>query len=275
MKLRASRKKWSWIAVGVVLPLLTTALIWYGDSASAAAGTLTLTLEPSLDGGGDTKAPTITKAELLSTAGAAIKTATMKAGAAEFDLSNVKAGDYFIRVNGLASDLVPTRIDDPTKSISQFVGKKLRATVVGSVADPTYRLKTYSKGQQEHAIVKYSNGTNAAPERYAYVVVSLKTTPQKIEVRTLGTAALLSSYSPAIPTHPTAGSPGFASWILGGKNHGKDENYGGTDAKCNTCHGNLDTRAAQYKSITNNSGWCFRCHAGKGGDPKGFVDPAQ
>lgn len=273
--MRASRKKWSWIAAGVALPFLAVALVWYGGSAFAAAGTLTLSLEPSLDGGGDVKAPSITKAELLSTAGAVVKTATLKAGAAQFDLSSVKAGDYFIRVNGLAADLVPTRIDDPTTSVTQFVGKKLRATVIGSVADPTYRLKTYSKGQQEHAVVKYSNGSNATPERYAYVVLSLKTTPQKIEVRTLGTAALLSSYSPASPSHPGPGTPAFASYILGGKNHGKDENYGGTDTKCNTCHGNLDTRAAQFKSIATNNGWCFRCHAGKGGDPKGFVDQTQ
>ncbi len=271
----ALRAKWSWIAVGVTLPFLAMALIWHGDFASAAGGTLTLRLEPSLDGGGDIKAPSITKAELLNTAGAVVKTATLNAGAAQFDLSNMKAGNYFIRVNGLAADLVPTRIDDPAKSVSQFVGKKLRATVIGSVADPTYRLKTYSKGQQEHAVVKYSNGSNATPERYAYVVLSMKTTPQKLEVRTLGTAALLSSFSPASPTHPGPGTPAFASYVLGGKNHGKDENYGGTDAKCNTCHGNLDTRAAQYKSIVINNGWCFRCHAGKGGDPKGFVDPAQ
>jgi len=234
-----------------------------------------LSLEPSLDGGGDVKAPSITKAELLNTRGAVVKTATLNAGNAQFDLSNLKAGDYFIRVNGLASDLVPTRIDDPTKSISQLVGKKLRVTVIGGVADPTYRLKTYSKGQQEHPVVKYSNLSNATPERYVYAVVALKTTPQKIEIRVLGTAALLTSYSPSSPTHPGPGSLAFASYILGPKNHGKDENYGGTDTKCNTCHGNLDTRPAQYKSIATNNGWCFKCHAGKGGDPKGFVDPTQ
>lgn len=81
-------------------------------------GTLTLSLDPSLDDAGTVKAPTITSAVLLNTTGQVIATATVTAGAAGFDLSGLGAGNYFVRVNDLGDDLVPTHIDDPTANVS-------------------------------------------------------------------------------------------------------------------------------------------------------------
>ncbi len=258
------------IAIGLVVWLM----IGIGlGAAETVTGRLTLSLQSSLDGGGDIKATAITKAELLGPDGAVVmKTATITGGTAQFNLSGVQAGDYFIRVNDLADDLVPTRIDDATKDIIQSVGQKLRVAVIGSLSDPIYNIKTYSKGQGEHPVVKYSDGTNVAPERYVYAIVSLKTSPQKLEVRVLGTtriiptAALLNSYTHTASPHP------FATWILLQNNHGKDANYGGNDSKCNTCHGSLDMKPATYSEVKVNNGWCYKCHYGKGGDPNGFID---
>ncbi len=241
--------------------------------AAAQTGMLTLSLQPGLDSDGDIKATTITTAELLGTDGTVMITATLAGGTAQFDLSNISAGDYFIRVNGLSDDLVPTRIDDPTKAVSQFVGQKLRVSVIGNISDPTYRVLTFSKGQKENPVVVYSDGTNVIPETYAYAILSLKTSPQKLEINALGMASKLNSYTPATPTHPstpTATNPTFAEWMMGEKNHAAD--YNGTDSKCNTCHFNLDTKAATFAQITTSNGWCYRCHYGKAGVDEGFID---
>ncbi|MHB8890281.1 MAG: hypothetical protein ACYC46_15830 [Acidobacteriaceae bacterium] len=180
-----------------------------GSSAPPGVGTLTLALDNSLDDGGSIKAPSITTAKLLSPAGVVVATATLAGGNANFSLDNVSQGDYLIKVNGLDNDLVPTRIANTTDNVSQFVGQKLRASVIGTVADPTYRIKTYSQGQGEHVVVKYSDNTAVSPPRYAYAIIALKTTPLKIEIRMLDNAALLTSFSPTSTQHP------FATWILG------------------------------------------------------------
>jgi hypothetical protein len=237
------------------------------------AGILTLSLQSSLDGKGDIKATSITSAELLGLDGTVIKTATLAGGKAQFDLGSIAMGDYFIRVNNLADDLVPTHIDDPAKATNQYVGQKLRAAVIGNLSDPTYRILTFSKGQGEHAVVVYSDGTNDTPETYAYAILSLKTSPQKLDIRAFGTASLLNSYTPTIPNHPstpTATNPSFPEWMLGEKNHATD--YNGTDSKCNTCHINLDTKPATFTQITTLNGWCYRCHYGKAGVNEGFID---
>ena len=235
---------------------------------------LTLTLDPTLDGGGVVKAASFTKLELVSPAGTVIKTAAVTGTSASVDFGSVTAGDYFLRVNSLADDLVPTRIDDPSKDLAQTVGTKLRMSLIGPSADPIYRVKTFSKGQLEQAMVKYGDGTAASPERYNYAIVSFKTTPQKMEIRIAPTAVLvLENVKSASDPHV------FATWALGGTNHGKPANYV-TDASCNTCHGSLDAHPTQWVAVSPSTGWCFKCHYGKGGDPNGFVDksfdvPAQ
>lgn len=264
------------IAVGLIIWLTLGTGLVVAQLSGGAAGNLTLSLQPALDSDGDIKATTITSAELLSISGAVVKTATITGGTAQFDLSGVTAGDYFIRVNGMADDLVPARIDDPTKAISQFVGQKLRVTVIGDVDNPTYRIDTYSRGQGEHSVVGYSDGAVPVPERYAYVLLSLKTSPQELEIRVLGTAALLTSFSPGSATHPSTAItkyPSSSTWMVmtaGSTHHSED--YNGTDSECNICHVNMDTKPARFQDVTTGNGWCYRCHYGKGGVDNGFID---
>ncbi len=260
-----------------IMGLLIWLVLVTGLVAAQTGGKLTLSLQPSLDGDGSIKATSITKAELLGTDGTVVKTATIIGVNAQFDLSGVAAGDYFIRVNGLADDLVPTRIDDPTKDINQFVGQKLRVTVTGSLSDPTYRIKTFSKGQGEQPVVGYSDGATLTPERYAYVILSLKTSPQKLEIRVLGTAYQLNSYTPSMATHPnvsTAINPPSSGWMLNSETPHHGDIYNGTASNCNVCHINMDTKPASFSLVSNTNGWCYRCHNGKGGDGSGFIDTA-
>lgn len=259
--------------IGLTIWLILGIGLVAAQNSTAAAGKLTLNLQPSLDGEGDIKATSIAGADLLGTDGTVMINGTVAGGTAQFNLSGIAAGDYFIRVNNLADDLVPTRIDDPTMAINQFVGQKLRVTVIGNLSDPTYQVLTFSKGQKEDPVVVYSDGTNKIPETYAYAILSLKTSPQKLEINALGTGSQLNSFTPTSATHPstsTAVNPSFPIWMLSDKNHAND--YNGTDSKCNTCHGSLDTKPATFSLITTNNGWCYRCHYGKGGVDEGFID---
>ena len=264
----------NYIAAG----LLICFLLSIGSTAAqaAATGKLTLRLQTSLDGEGDVKATSITRAELINPDGTVIINGNVSGGTVSFDMSGIVAGDYFIRINDLADDLVPTRIDDTATDINQLVGQKLSVTVIGNLTDPTYRIQTFSKGQGEHPVVVYSDGTNDIPEQYAYVLLSLKTSPQKLEINVLGTASQLNSYSPGTPIHPstsTAVNPAFSDWMLGESSHAND--YNGTDSKCNICHINMDTRPATFTQVASNNGWCYRCHYGKEGVDNGFIDAAS
>jgi hypothetical protein len=265
------RNKIIYTATGLLicflLSMVSTAL------QAAAGGELMLSLQPELDGKGAVKVTSITKAELTGPDGTIMINGDVSGGSARFNLSGIDAGDYFIRVNDLDDDLVPTRIDDVATTIDQFVGQKLRVTVIGNLSDPTYRIQTFSKGQGEHPVVVYSDGSNEIPEQYAYVLLSLKTSPQELEINVIGTSYQLNSYSPITLIHPstyTAFNPTFSNWMLGENNHAND--YNGIDSKCNTCHVNMDTKPANFTKITTSNGWCYRCHYGKEGVVNGFID---
>ncbi len=265
---------------------------------TGAGGILTASLSPSPDGKGDIRA--ITKAVLSSPDGAlpggpfvinsgvsgiiyntAYKTATIINGTAQFNLSAADAGDRFIRINDLNDNLIPTRIDDPTKGIAQFVGQNLRESVIGNLSDPTYRIKTFPSGQG-NPIVRCTDGTGVGFDSL-YVILSLKTNPQKLEINGLSnsltsgniviiSAESVTNFTPTAPTHPstsTSINPPFSKWVFGKGSHGDD--YGGNDSKCSTCHGNLDAEPASFSEITINKGFCFRCHYGKGGTDAGFA----
>jgi len=218
-------------------------------TGSAAAGTLTLTLEPSLDGKGDIRATSITDAKLCDFQGICVlngipyKTATITNGTAKFSLSDRDTGARLILINNLNDDLIPTRIDDPTKDIHQFVGEKLRESVIGNLSDPTYRIETFTAGQgYDHPAVSYSDG-KYSPEVLGiyhgdiYIVLSLKTNPS-FQVITLGSSRAgrgqsINSFTPTAPTHPstsTSINPSFSKWMFGEGSHGND--YGGNDSKC-------------------------------------------
>ncbi len=215
--------------------------------------------------------------------------ATITNGTAQFSLRSNgyagnpygDAGNRYIMINNLEDDPIPTRINDPTKDIRQFVGQKLRVSVIDNLSDPTYRFETFTTEQGEHPTVSYSDG-NYSPEVLdifygdVYTILSLKTNPS-FQVITLGAPRLgreqkILDYTPTVPTHPstsTSINPSFSKWMFGEGSHGVD--YGGNDSKCSTCHGNLDTKPSKFSEITINNGFCFRCHYGKGGSEKGFV----
>jgi hypothetical protein len=237
------------------------------------SATLTLVLDPSLDGDtDDVKATSITSAELLDKSGSSVGHATIASGQALFNLGAVAAGDYFVEVNGLGDDLVPTRIDKPVTSVAQRVGQKLRASVIGPTDNPVYRINTYSAGQMQSPVVKYSDGSPVAGEQ-PYVLLTLVT--PKIELRVLGTGALLGSPWPAADLHQGTNVP-FDAWILnteGQPHHG--DAYNDNPGSCVTCHLNMTTKPASHTSIDPASGWCYQCHYGATGDESGFVDPTK
>jgi hypothetical protein len=227
--------------------------------APLAAPTLNLKLSTTLDNvPGTTKVTAITSAELLDKTGAVVSTATIASGTAKANLTGLATGDYFIRVNGLATDLVPTRIVTAGVSYNQFVGQRLRQSVIGALASPSFRIVTFSKGQGWKAVVAYTTGAVLTPARYAYSIQSL-TTPKKIETRVLGRGALLSTRTNSGP-HP------WATWMIGPSNHGTNT------SSCSGCHGNLASKPAAYGSISESNGWCYMCHYGKAGAVAGMVN---
>lgn len=245
------------------------------DGAVAVA-TLTLTLEPTLDIDGDTvKATSLTSVEMLDTKGVRLATATIAAGSASLSLTGIASGDYFLKVNGDADDLVPTRIDSPIKSFVQSVGTKLRASLVGPSSAPVYRINTYSVGQSLSPAVKFSDATPIAGEQ-PYVLVQLQ--PPGMEVLVLGTAAPLCAYSPMSPMHYdtiTGGSVSFDAWLIntnGKSHHGDAYNATGGPATCIGCHSNMGTAPTGLTAVTPKSSWCYHCHNGVTGSDSGFFD---
>jgi len=212
---------------------------------------------------GTVKCTAIAKAELLDTSGTVLRTATISRGTARFPDPPLPPGDYFIRVNHASANLVPTRIVAPGGPVIQFVGWKLRRTVIGSLTAPSLRFDTFSEGQKEHAVVSYSTGTSLSPTRYAYVVETLVPAPQKIEIRVLGSAALLTSCT-ASGSHSN-----FADRMLGPNNHGMHA------SACGRCHGRLGSKAVHYANISKHYGFCYKCHYGEAGPRAGMLDPAR
>jgi len=213
----------------------------------------------------------ITSARLLDKSGATVKTATIPDSmTAKFSLSGLNPGDYFIEINGLAGDHLPTRIDSTASDIKQVTGLRLRNSIIGDLSNPTYRIKVYPSGLNSHPVVNYNTGFNESI--YNFIIVPGNTS--KIEVRVLNTSEELSHFSTASLNHPFP-TVSFQNWILdfpgASTNHGRV--YNNTDSNCNGCHGNLDTKVTPYSSITTGNGWCFRCHYGKTGPRNGFVDP--
>lgn len=249
-----------------------------GGAGGATSGpSLTLSLDSTIDADdGTSKATSITAALLLDKTGATVGTATISGGNAVFSLSGVSAGDFFIEVNGDTADLVPTRIDDPTKDLEQRVGNKLRNSYIGPAATPVYRINTYSAGQSYNPVVQFSDGTAITGEQ-AYVILTLAT--PKVEVNVLGTAAPLTSITPTA-THMSGNQP-FDSWLFmtTGMDHHGDMSQGAGGmagmSMCTTCHTNATTKPAAHSDITPQNGWCYQCHNGPTGPTSGFVDPAH
>lgn len=241
-----------------------------GTSPVVPSGSLTLKLDPSIGGGGDIKAASLVKGVMLTASGATIKTGTVTSGNLVFDLSGVNNGDYFIVVNDSVRDKVPTRITDASKNYIQLVGQKLRISFITMGADTLFRVKTYTQGQGEHPVRKYSDGSNLS--NYSWVILAYKVSPVLFEIRTVEDNRLLNSISSA-----NQGPHNFTAWIVGGSNHGKGPggNLSATTTQCGSCHTNFDTKPATWTQVTATNGFCYKCHYGIGGDPDGFLDPTK
>jgi hypothetical protein len=257
------------------------------DSSAPTGTTLTLTLN-NTGNLSTAKVTSITSAVLHNTAGVTVATATMPDNVtAQFVLTGINPGDYFIEVNGLAGFHVPTRIDSNASNIFQSVDNRLRNSAIGDSAshsvlgdsvNPTYRIKVYPPGYAtSHPIVNYVTGLNETG--YGFVIVSRNI--NKVEIRELNTSTELSNFTASSANHPFP-AVNFQEWILGDvkdstgayvSNHGHLGNAS-VNTACIGCHANLGTKPATFPPTTDN-GWCFRCHNGPGGPSKGFVDPIQ
>lgn len=116
----------------------------------------------------------------------------------QFTLQGISSGDYFIAVNGIpisgpGSYPVVVRVDNPSGTITESVAQTLRNGVI-QAGTTLYQFRTYSQGNGEPPIVKFSDTSNVTPLEWPYLVVSLAGSPHKLEVRALGTAALVNSY---------------------------------------------------------------------------------
>jgi hypothetical protein len=223
--------------------------------------------------GDDVKVTSITAADMLSGAGTIVRTATVSRSSAVFVLTGLSSGDYFIEINGDGDDLVPTRIDDPSSSVTQTVGQKLRASYVGPNGAPVYRIHSYSAGQNESGVVKYSDGTTI-PGEHPYVIYTFATS--RLEIRLLGSALPLTSLPlPRCVGHASVPADG---WLLNTTNedhHGDFFNADGGAAACQSCHWYWTGKKYTYGVVTPTDGWCFKCHYGSAGSSAGFVDPTQ
>jgi hypothetical protein len=244
-----------------------------GDTADGPrARTLTLSLDPSLDPptDGDVKAQTIASAVLLDAKGATAAMATIAGGAAVFDLGSVTPGDYFLKINGDADDLVPTRIDPSTDDVVQRVGQKLRASYIGPAANPTYRINTYSTGQQKALVVQFSDGGALAGEQ-PYVLFTFAS--GRLEIGLLGTGASIGSLT--LSGCPGHGDVPADAWLLNTTNqdhHGDVFNADGGADNCGSCHFSYWRKKPSFADVQPAGGWCFRCHYGPDGTSAGFVD---
>lgn len=247
---------------------------------------LAVTLDPNLDGNsGSVKATTISSADLLDGAGNVREAASLVGpNLALFSLAGLSANtDYFIRINGDSSDLVPARVVQINESTIEEVGTKLthaieQVNATLPVTNKDFDFRTYPPGQGDPGIAKYSDGTTESPAQYAYVVLDEHTSPVAFEGRVLGTGVTHAPpYHPANAVHPSAAyAVPWDQWLVGSSRHGKA--YTGNDTACSGsgCHGSLDTHvlpASQYGSITPSNGFCYGCHYGKTGGPP--IDPSQ
>jgi hypothetical protein len=254
---------------------------WHAEAATDGAGaddevsgSLTLSLDPSLDQPDDeVKAQSITAAVMLDKMGASIQTATVSAGAAAFGLTSVPAGDYFLEINGDTNDLVPTRIDDAGKAITQRVGQKLRASYIGPPGSPKYRINTYSAGQNVAPVVRYSDDMPIAG-RYAYVILAFDSS--RLEINVLGSAQPLTALVlPRCAGHAYVPADGWLLNTPDEDHHGDVFKGDGGATECGSCHSNYSSKTPSFGDIAPSRGWCFRCHNGPDGAGAGFVDPTQ
>jgi hypothetical protein len=237
---------------------------------------LTLSLDPALDGAGDVLVNSISSASLADTAGTIVKAAQIESGRAAFDISQLAPGDYFITINDLPEQKIPTRIisagTDSIREMNQYVSRTLASSLVTVNYDTLFKFKTFFRGQGWRPVRKFGDGIDVSPEEYAYCILSFRVMPANLEIRVDGNAALL--VRELAPRH----SPHrFGSWILGVANHGIGPagDPDSTSAQCRGCHQNFDLKPPAWSQISPMNGLCFKCHYGSSGTAAGMIDPTK
>ncbi len=225
---------------------------------------MTVALQPNLDR--NISVASITKAELfpVNSPDTAYKRANISGNEAQFNLSPGDIGYFLIRINNLSSYIL-TYIDDPTKNINQSVGQDLQISIIGNPSDPDYLTKCY-KTQGNYSI-QWFNGGFLDINTDICIILSLKNSTLKFNVVSMDGRVIPTpiDYSAIKPAHPNISKALFPRWVF---NHGYA--YDGQDSRCNTCHGNLDSKPEGRDSVTIDNGFCFGCHYGKEGIKEGF-----
>jgi hypothetical protein len=106
-------------------------------------------------------------------------------------------------------------------------------------------------------------------------VIASYATP-KVEIRILGTGALLSTLAPTA-VHAYDATP-FDSWMInttGQDHHGDMFAADGGVAACQGCHWYGAMKQYAFSVIRVTDGYCYSCHYGTDGPSAGFVDPAR
>ncbi len=245
------------------------------ESSGPQSGSLTVALDSTLNFAGDSViATTITSADLYDSHNRLVSHGQASGTKWQFTFQGISSGDYFISVNGipisgLGSYPVVVRIDNPSLTITESVAQTLRNGVI-QTGTSLYQFRTYSQGNGEPPIVKFSDTSNVTPLEWPYLVVSLAGSSHRLEVRALGTAALVNSY---IASQTAPPSHAFGIWLLGDNNHCSDTNFP-ADSACSGCHGYMRSKPATFSAVSWPSGWCFRCHNGVV-NHNTFVDPSK
>lgn len=254
---------------------LTTASLACKDSSGLHAGSLTLALDSTINFSGDSVlATTISSADLYDSHNALVSQGQASAAGWQLTYRGIPTGDYFISINGIpisgpGSYPVVVRIDNSSAGITESVAQTLRNGAIRAGAT-VYQWRTYSQGNAEPPIVKFSDTTAVTPPAWPYIVVALGSSPAKLEVRALGTAALVNSY---IASQTAPSSHAFGTWLLGDNNHCSATNFP-ADSACSGCHQYMRNKPATYSGVIWPSGWCFRCHNGVV-NHNTFVDPSK
>ncbi len=269
-----------WLTLALSILTLIVPILSCSDKNNPVTPTsgpkLTLSLDSTLDGTGNIIVNSISSAILTDTGGTVVKTAQTTSGRAGFDLSQVAPGDYFITINDLSQDRIPTRIisigGDTIQDINQYVSRTLVSSLITVNYDTLFKIKTFFRGQEGHPVRKFSDGTDVSPEAYAYCILSLGAMPANLEIRIDGSAELL--IRELAPRH---GHHRFGTWILGISNHGIDPagDPDSTSAQCGGCHQNFDRKPPAWSQISPMNGLCFKCHYGSAGTAAGMINPAE
>jgi len=160
---------------------------------------LTVTLDATLNSSGTQFASSLSKVVLYKGNGDSVKTATGSGASAQFELSGFSTGDYFVGINDLSDLRIPVRITSLTKDLTESVAMTLDNALIYSGTDNMYRVKTYSKSQGGHPLVKYSDGNNVSPEATCTRFNRSWKNPMRLEVYTFNgpRMVLLQVASPA------------------------------------------------------------------------------